>query len=198
MRTIEQKVYSFDELSEDVQQKVIEKNHDINIHDDWYECITESYKEGNKYFEVDNIYFRGFWSQGDGAMFEYNGIKQELFDEFIDSLDLSPMRKGWLENNICTSGKGNHRGHYYHENCCNHAIYWEVDNGDLHWSDNLYQWLESFEDEFESFVIDKYKDICQYLYRDLEQHYEYLTSEEMIVETIEYNEYEFFENGDML
>ena len=198
MRTIEQKVYSFTELSEAVQKKVIEKNYEINIHHDWYECITESYEDENKYFEVNKVYFSGFWSQGDGAMFEYSGIKQTLIDEFIDSLNLSPMRKGWLENNIYVSGKGKHRGHYYHENCCNHAIYWEVDNGDLHWSDNLYQWLESFEDEFEIFVIDKYKDLCCDLYRDLEQHYEYLTSEEMIVETIKFNEYEFFENGDTL
>lgn len=196
MRTIEQNVYSFNELSEDVQKKVIEKNYDINIHDDWYECITESYKEENKYFEVDNVYFTGFYSQGDGAMFEYSGIKQELVDEFIDSLNLSPMRKGWLKNNIYVSGKGKHRGHYYHEGCCYHAIYWEVDNGDIDWSGAFYEWLESFAGEFESFVIDKYKDICLGLYRDLEQHNEYLTSEEMIVETI--NEYEFFENGDML
>ena len=140
--------------------------------------------------------FQWFWSQGDGAMFEYSGIKQQLVDEFIDSLNLSPMRKCWLENNIYVSGKGNHRGHYYHDNCCNHAIYWEVDNGDLHWSSNFHQWLESFSEEFESFVIDKYKDMCRDLHRDLEREYDYLTSEDAIIETM--NEYEFFENGDML
>ena len=196
MRTIEQTVYSFTELSEAVQQKVIEKNYDINVYDDWYEFIHESFIEENKYFEVDNIHFSGFWSQGDGAMFEYSGIKQELVDEFIDSLNLSPMRKGWLKNNIHASCKGNHVGHYYHENCCNHSIYWEVDNGDLHWTTTFYQWLESFIEDFESFVIDKYKDMCRDLYRDLEREYEYLTSEDGIIETM--NEYEFFENGDMI
>lgn len=196
MRTIEQTVYSFNELSEDVKRKVIEKNYEINIYDDWYECTVESYKEENKYFDVDKVYFSGFWSQGDGAMFEYSGIKQELVDEFIDSLDLSPMRKGWLKNNICVSGKGNQRRLYYHANSCNHTIWWEVDNGYLDWTTTFYQWLESFSEDFEEFVIDKYKDICNNLYRDLEQHYEYLTSEEAIIESM--NEYEFFENGDML
>ena len=196
MRTIEKKIYSFTELSEAVQKKVIEDYYNINVNHEWYEYIYEDFISNNEYFEVDNIYFSGFWSQGDGAMFEYSSIKQELIDEFIDSLELSPMRRRWLENNICVSGKGKHSGHYYHENCCSHSIYWEVDNGDLDWTSNFYQWLESFAEDFEDFVVDKYKDICCNLYRDLEREYEHLTSEDVIVESL--SDYEFYENGDML
>ena len=176
MRTIEQKIYSFTELSEAVQKKVIEDNYNINVHHEWYEYIYEDFISNNKYFEVDNIYFSGFWSQGDGAMFEYSLIKQELIDEFIDSLELSPMRKQWLENNICISGKGKHSGHYYHENCCSHSIYWEVDNGDLDWTSNFYQWLKSFAEDFEDFVVDRYRDLARDLYRSLEKEHDYLTS----------------------
>lgn len=195
MRTIEQKIYSFTELSEAVQKKVIEDNYSINVHHEWYEYIYEDFIEKNKYFEVDNIYFSGFCSQGDGAMFEYSSIKQELVDEFIDSLELSPMRRQWLENNICVSGKGKHRGHYYHENCCSHSIYWEVDNGDLDWTSNFYQWLESFAEDFEDFVVDRYRDLARDLYRRLEEEHDYLTSEDCIRESLV--DYEFYEDGEI-
>jgi hypothetical protein len=195
MRTIEQKIYSFTELSEAVQKKVISDNYEINVKYEWYELVYEDFIENNKYFEVDNIFFSGFWSQGDGAMFEYSSIKQELVDEFIDSLELSPMRRQWLENNICVSGKGKHRGHYYHENCCSHSIYWEVDNGDLDWTSNFYQWLESFAEDFEDFVVDRYRDLARDLYRTLEEEHDYLTSEDIIIESLV--NYEFYEDGEI-
>jgi len=195
MKTITTKVYSFNELSEDAKQKAIENNHEFNVHADWYEWIYEDFKIDNKDFDIENIYFSGFWSQGDGAMFEYSGISEDLKDEFIDSLSLSPMRKEWLRNNVYVSGKGIQSGHYYHEKSCSHSIYWEVDNGDLHYSTLFYEWLESFSGDFEDFVISKYEDICGDLYSKLSHSYDYLTSESAIIENIEANEFEFYEDG---
>ena len=196
MRTISVDLFLFDELSEDVQEKVIDKNRDINVDHNWWDFIYDMFKE-DCIFDVDNIYFSGFWSQGDGAMFEYSSIPDSLKNDFIDSLDLSPMRKNWLLNNVHISGRGKHRGHYYHEKCCGHSIYWEVDNGDLHWSTNFYRWIESFADDFERYVIDKYEDLCGDLYYRLETEYRWLTSDEQVAETILCNSYEFNENGEM-
>jgi len=39
MRTIRTKIYKFNELSKDVQNKVIERNWDINVNDEWWEFI---------------------------------------------------------------------------------------------------------------------------------------------------------------
>jgi hypothetical protein len=195
MRTIEQKIYSFNELSEDAKQKAIENNHEVNVHEDWYEYIYEDFIESNKDFDIENIYFSGFWSQGDGAMFEYSGISDNLKDEFIDSLGLSPMRAEWLRNNVYVSGKGIQSGHYYHEKSCSHSIYWEVDNGDLHWSSLFYEWLESFTEDFESFVISRYEDLAGDLYSKLSHSYDYLTSEVAIIESIEAIDLEFYEDG---
>ena len=197
MKTIEIKVYSFDELSKQAKAKAIENNNEINIHEDWYEYIYEDFISLNKDFEIDRIYFSGFWSQGDGAMFEYSGISDSLKDEFIDSLDLSPMRKQWLLGNIYVSGKGKQSGHYCHEKSCSHSIYWEVDNGDLHYNAQplFYEWLERFAEDFEDFVISKYEDQANELYSNLSHSYDYLTSEDAIEETIIANDLEFYEDG---
>ena len=197
MKTVEINIYSFDELSKQAKAKVIENNYEINVRHEWYDYIYEDFKELNKDFDIDNIYFSGFYSQGDGAMFEYSGISYELKNEFIDSLDLSPMRKLWLLNNIYVSGKGSQSGHYYHEKSCSHSIYFEVDNGDLHYDAQplFYEWLESFADKFEDFIISKYEDQASELYSNLSHSYEYLTSDESIIESIIANDLEFYENG---
>lgn len=130
-------------------------------------------------------------------MFEYADISNRLRDIFIDGLDLSPMRKGWLRNNVSVSGKGVQRGLYYHEKSCNHTIWWEVDNGDLNWDRPLYQWIESFANDFENFVEELYVNLCSDLYSTLEKEYTYLISDEAILESLECNEYEFTEDGNI-
>ena len=205
MKTVELKLYKFDELSKEVQEKVIEKNRDINVYDDWHEFILEDWiKEEipSKGFEATNIYYSGFWSQGDGAMFEYDGISNDLLNKFLDTMligtePLSPMRKQWILNNVYVSASGKHSGHYNHEGCCSHSIYWEVDNGDLHYSTNFHQWLMSFADDFEAFIVEEYEYICRELYRSLEESYDYLTEERQIVETLYGQDYDYTEDGNI-
>ena len=57
MRTVEIKLYSFDELSEEVQRKVIEKNPEIGICDDWYEGLFDYYKNSGDIngFDIEKI-----------------------------------------------------------------------------------------------------------------------------------------------
>jgi hypothetical protein len=200
MKTVEVKLYKFDELSEKAQAKAIEKNRDINVHDDWHEFIIDDFiieEIPSKGFDATKIYYSGFWSQGDGAMFEYDGIHDELFNEFVDGLGLSPMRTEWIKTQVYVSASGKQRGRYCHEKSCSHSIYWEVNNGDLHYSTNFHQWLMSFADDFEAFVIDKYEDICRDLYKSLEESYDYLTDDRQVAETLYANDYDFTEDGDM-
>lgn len=200
MRTAieEVKVYSIDDVknNKELLEKVIDKHRDINVDFEWWDFIYEDFKEHNdEYFDIDKIYFSGFWSQGDGAMFEYSNISNRLRDIFIDGLDLSPMRKEWLRNNVSVSGKGVQRGLYCHEKSCSHSIYWEVDNGDLYWDRPLYQWIESFADDFEEFVKELYIDLCCNLYSTLEREYESRSSDESVLATL--TDYEFTEDGNI-
>lgn len=200
MRTIitETIAYQFNELSADVKEKVLDKHRDINVDHEWYEFVVEYFINNNQYFNATKVYFSGFWSQGDGAMFEYDGVTNKLISEFLSELDLSPMRKSWLNNNANFYGKGKHSGHYYHENCCSHSIGVEVDNGDILYGTNFREWIESFDSQFEEFVIDKYKDMCRDLYSTLEKEYTELTSDELVEETLVCNDYEFDINGNII
>ena len=193
-------LYKFEELSDEAKEKAREWWKDGGLDYQWWDNVYEDYEEKIKEvgFRVTKMYFSGFWSQGDGAMFEYDGLEHNLKDEFISNLSISPMRKDWLMNNIYISGMGTQRGRYNHENSCAHNIRWQVDNGGLHWSTTFYKWLESFAEDFEDFVIEKYKDLARDLYRTLEKEYKYLMSDECVDETIRINEYEFTEEGKLL
>lgn len=81
MRTIEQKIYSFDELEKSVQSKVIESMRYMWVEDDmWYVSIIEHYTEQLREAEFHDpkISFSGFGSQGDGACFTASAYTGEL------------------------------------------------------------------------------------------------------------------------
>ena len=196
MRVVETKVYTFEELSATAKEVAIENHRDVNTHDGWWEPIFEGFTEdaNEAGFDVGDIYFSGFWSQGDGAMFEYTTLGDTLLNEFIDGLDLSPMRKNWLRTQTYAEALGRHSGHYYHENCCSHKVSFEADFG---WGSNInfYNWIGSFEDRFEDFVVTKYKSLCRDLYSQLDKYNNELTRDEAVAETIIGNEWEFDVDG---
>lgn len=196
MRIVETKVYTFEELSAPAKQNAIENHRDINTHDGWWEPIFEGITEeaNAKGFHVGNIYFSGFWSQGDGAMFEYTTLGDTLLNNFVDQLDLSPMRKSWLRTITFADSKGVHRGHYYHENCCTHLLDFEP-NGSS--GTNIDAWINSFADQFEEFVISEYKTLCRELYSRLSEYNDELTSDEEVADTLIANEYEFTKDGNI-
>lgn len=196
MRIVETKVYTFEELSAPAKQNAIENHRDINTHDGWWEPIFEGITEeaNAKGFHVGNIYFSGFWSQGDGAMFEYTTLGDTLLNNFVDQLDLSPMRKSWLRSQTFAQSRGTHSGHYYHENCCSHVVDFESNFG---WKENFGDWISSFADQYEEFVISEYKTLCRELYSRLNKYNDELTSDEEVADTLIANEYEFTKDGNI-
>jgi len=194
MRTVETKLYTFEELSAEAKQTAIENHRDINTYDGWWEPIFEGITEEAEQagFHVGNIYFSGFWSQGDGAMFEYTTVGDTLLNKFVDQLDLSPLRKQWLRSQTFAQSEGTHRGHYYHENCCSHNVDFEPNFG---WNENFSNWISSFGDQYEEFVISEYKTLCRELYDRLSKYNDELTSDEDVADTIKMNDYEFTEDG---
>ena len=69
-KTVEITLYQFDELSDKAKEKARENYITNWMRDDWYECTYEAMKEDGHHnygFNVKDIRFSGFWSQGDGA-----------------------------------------------------------------------------------------------------------------------------------
>lgn len=170
MKTITKQylVYTFSELHEDIQDKVIENLYDINVDSEyWYEYAVDELREDlkeNYGIEFANVYFD--IDQGSYAWLDkpyvsdiYKFLKKAGFD-----LRTKEAKELIEHHYIYTT----HYGRGSAKNWC--------DNDKL--SDCIHSRLEDF-------------------ISMLREQWDYCTSREAIIETIEANEYTFLENGKM-
>ena len=196
MKTIETTVYKFSELSNEAKETAIRKQRENEYYLDyeWWDCIYEGFKETakDKGFDVDKIYFSGFWSQGDGAMFEgsvdFNVWKPTNIDRrVVRCIDSGLIDLYWSVK---------HRGHYYHSGC--RKIDFDGGNGIPYtWKSGIGATGRIIDelDKIEQQLEEDYEDLCSDLYRSLEKEYEYLMSDEVITEELTANDYDFTEDG---
>lgn len=160
-------VYSFEELSEEAQEKAIDKFRFANVDYGWWECVYEMAKEIG-------IKIKGF--DIDAGI-----IKGELTISFLDSF--REIRKNW--------GRGSelHKTAKEYLNQYNKAYKeWKKDE-ELTLDDF------EFEDEARDIEEDYKKAILEDFLILLKKEYEYQTSDETVKEMIIDNEYEFEEDG---
>lgn len=187
MRTVRTKVYSFDELSEGAKEKVLNNFRDINTnYDDWSEPLLEGFKEylHNSGFLDPEIYFSGFWSQGDGLCFDAK-IETSKFAEttnekrIVKLIDLDFL-EGFEIQKTCFSN------HYSHEKT-RYIDFSPVDQKNI----NIV--LELMSNKIETIR----KNMCLEFYSKLEKYYYELQSYESVKESIIANEYEFTKDGNL-
>jgi hypothetical protein len=182
MKTEQVKVYNFSELSKEVQEKVIDKHREINIDwNDWYEFEYEGFHEELEKVGLScesfcfDLYDRSFWMTNP----KIEDIKKFLLspmtdnEKLLNAIEENPVDKDieQLEENY-TFGIEEQRG-------CN-FVYGLEEVGDKHGYD----------------YNGHLKDILKDFLKRLDESYNYLMTDEAIVDTIEANEYEFLENGD--
>lgn len=182
MRIIETKVYTFNELSDEAKQHAIESLYDLNVDHEWWE---------NVYEDAENV---GLKIEG----FDL-GRRQECEGHFIqDALGVADAilrEHGEQCETYKTAAK-------YVEDYW--QLYCQEDADQLCMPGELRDWdfityaeygapedLEDLNKEFLRSLLEDYRIMLQ-------KEYEYLTSEEAIIETIEANEYEFTEKGEMM
>ena len=198
MRIIETKVYQLHELSSEAQEKAIEnvRNHEWYLSYEWYDGVYEDAKTVAALFglEIDEIYFSGFYSQGDGACFKgYYSYKKgsvKAVEEYAPhDMKLQGIVQGLQDiqrrffYGLFAGTK--HRGHYYHSSC----MYVDV------WHDHYSYYV--YEDaDYE--VTDLLRQFADWIYSKLKDEYKYLMSDEAVRATIEDNEYEFDEEGNWI
>jgi hypothetical protein len=138
------------------------------------------------------IWFRGFWSQGDGACFEsfysYRKDAPRLIREYApqdkelhriaDALQAIQRR-----NYYQLRAEASHRGHYYHEYCMSISVTRDSPT------------YQAMTEGAEEAVAEALRDLARWLYRQLEREYEYQTSDEVVDEAITANEYTFTDAG---
>lgn len=214
--------FPFSELSKEAQSKALDELRDINVqHDSWHSDVIDYFKEEMEKFGLDDVEvsYSGFFSQGDGASFTADVTDTQKFmkealllesDEWLDLGDnvkpkdeLDALRSDLLDIGFDTREKltpenflisiKRTSSRYYHEN----TIEGDVDIEDV---------PESIEDEFpyDRYIEKLTEHVTNWarrkskkLYSDLEKEYDFLTSDEEVQETIENNDYEFTEDGEL-
>lgn len=180
MRTAEQKIYLFEELSEDVKQRVIDDYRYINVkYDDWWSDTFEMFKEECEDIGiyVNDIKFTCFAPHGDGASFVG---RVENIDKFLKHIGIDFLNS---VSDLLTIEFVRDVWNYCHKYTCSTYV--------------------RFDDDIETMVLDdiEYKaeemrqELCDKLYEYLENSYDYLISDEAIAEALVSTEYEFYEDG---
>lgn len=212
--TITKTVYKFAELSEAAQQKAIE-DHSQFLGEVWdaeftlddFVTIAEILGIEFRYSDVPlmngktkqkpTIYYTGFWSQGDGACFEgtyrykkgaskairaHAGTDKELH-RIAD--ELQKLQRPFFYGLTATM---THTGHYYHAYSMSVDVEHALDDA---YNYSTWQDRKLPEDELTELM----RDLAKWLYRALENEYDWQTAREQVIESIDANDYEFEEDG---
>lgn len=188
-------VYTLDELDGSARERALEKLAQWATEDSfWYESVIEDAKECGAILgiQIDDIFFSGFWSQGDGACFtgryEYfkgsaGKIRQHAPNDtelhrIADTLQAIERRNFYRLT--ATISK---RSHYYsHENTV------AVDTDTAH---------VAGDDGDTGALAVTLRDFMRWIYRRLEDEFTYRTSEEQLLEDAAANGWEFDEHGNL-
>ena len=173
MKTVEIKLYKFEELSEEIQAKVLSNQIEINVDYEWWDFTYEDAKTIGLEIEGFDLY------RGDittNIMTDPNGIAILIIGNHGKECDTYEEAIHYLANQSKLVEK-----------------YSDGMNKDIVIEDNEHDYdleIDEVENEFMTGLKNAYLSILQ-------NEYEYLRSEEAIKETIESNDYDFTEDGDI-
>lgn len=194
----------FDALTARQKDEILDKYRDWNVYEGWHDCVYDNFKGemGAIGIEVDDIYFSGFSSQGDGACFEG---RVSNWAKFLESIGYTCpaltalAAEAWGFSVV-------HRGHYYHENCTSFTS--DMVSPDDYYESEMDQFVDahspySTEIQNAAFVailkgyeynklhdefIEEFKRHMRALYNQLEAEHDHLTSDEAILDSLEAND----------
>ncbi len=176
-------VYNFSELSEEAKEKAIENLADINVDFDWWWSIYEDLK---------SIGFKGNGFDTDRyckliATESYRPIAKKILEQHGQVCDTYTLASQFIEAQQNLGYKLDRLLNMYHfGRYQDHREQWLTEK-----IDELGDQITGLEDEFHNDMENQYRFI-------LKKEWEYLTSEEAIIETIESNDYEFDEKGNLV
>lgn len=193
MKTITINTYSFEELSPKAKEKARAWFREGMEFDS--EFTIEDAKQGFAFmgFDVSNVYFSGFSSQGDGACFEGSWSPAKVdatklkghapIDKELHRLaDIFAKLSAQIPSASFTV---KHSGHYYHQYCTVFDFAY----------DDCENPSESALPEFEKQAIDAARDCMAWLYRTLEKDYDWQNANEQVDENMRANDYAFTAQG---
>lgn len=180
MRVIEKTIYQFDELTDAAKEKAREWFRAASAHDTWWaESVIDDAKRIGALigFDVDEIYWCGFGSQGDGACwtgsaFYAAGCAAAVARERPQDAEIQRIARAWRDLQ---------RRNFY-------QIRGGVSADDRYMRTSVGACRADDANQIVS-------DFADWIYCSLEKEYDYLMSDECVDESIRANEYEFDEDG---
>ena len=182
-------VYTLDELSCPARGKARDWYRQHHADSNWYENVYEDFREvcgifgidlrqrvfrlsNGRFMEEPCIWFSGFCSQGDGAP------QDRELHRIADTLQAVQKRNFWqLQAEI------SHRGRYCHPYSMDITVTRNSPTG------------QAMTTDAEAAVSEALRDLAFWLYRQLENKYDWLTSDTAVDEALLINEYTFTEAG---
>lgn len=206
---VETTVYTLDELSDPAKEAARAWYREGQIDDDWHEFVVEDFETicillgitlatrpvhlmGGGTRQKACIWFRGFWSQGDGACFEgryahaadaAKSIRSHApqdgdLHRIADALQAVQRRNFYQLRAEITQ-----HGHYCHEYSMAISVERDGPSG------------QEMTADAEDTVIETLRDLARWLYHQLEREYEYQRSDAVVDEAIRINGYSFTGDG---
>jgi hypothetical protein len=188
MKTIKINLYKFEELSNKAKQNSIKSHQDINVDCEWWDFIFEDWTSKLEAlgYNKSEIMFNGFGSQGDGASFTTDSIDLWTFIKAHKLINKYKSLKKWIDLEEVTCGIVRIDNHYFHAYSVTADM--EATFDSLEAKGSLLTQLEA---EINEQTIKHAKE----LYKELNDSYDYLTSDEQISETLIANDYYFLKEG---
>lgn len=199
MKTKTIELYEFDELPEDVRAKVLERERDINVDYDWAKWSLEAWEEKleSMGFEDPEIAYSGFWSQRDGASFTCKSVNVKAFAKSQRTMGkfknlIKAIESDSVDANFSVTRSDHHYCHEYTVKVESEVLYWSHKP-----EPKNYVAIEAEEGILNNLMLEVVRKLSKQIYRELEKEYEYLTSDEQVIDTIKANEYTFTASGEM-
>ena len=185
--------WSFDDAPEEIKKLAIEREREaMDFHHDFvYDDFKEQMDE--KGITVDEIYYSGFWCQGDGACFEGSISDWEKFFAATCKPEDFQAIRNCKADNMFVNFSSKHSGHYYHSNSVDYdfdhedprnLIDYDPDDLRYHVQKVLLD-IPSLEKDLEALYqhcADTFKTFMDELYKDLEKEWDHQNSDEAIAE----------------
>ena len=196
MRIIETEAYTFDELSDDIKEKVID-----NFREDKYKYLDLDFFYEDCVYQLEELGFVNpkiqydlGYCQGDGLSFEadkYTKLKDLYLQELGKGKEYTAQLLADNSTFICTGNKGR----YCYASTSDIDLYIENYSSTINTDcENINNVVDIVRGELE----DLYVDICSNLEKQGYAEIEHQLSDECIIEDIKCNEYEFTKEGKLI
>jgi hypothetical protein len=205
MRIKEVKMYQFEELPKERQDKVLDQYRDINVQDDWYDCVIEDF--------CDEVEKKGFLVVKKNVEFDLNGQgsgasfsgKVDVL-KFIDHIDPSNTTYPRLRTMYKTGDYDidiiRTSSHYSHAYTMDVSTCNNTNDPEENTDDNVTKLVEDALEggqyidklsELSTIALEVAREEADKLYNTLQKAYHDAVSDEQVKETIILNEMEFQE-----